>query len=140
MEAAGILDGSPDKVANTQSDMSDDDEEAGEKPLGKAKGKAAHATASSVPRRTSSRVKGKAPESEGGPPDVPDGGEPAASGQARASRADELDQDDEASDDGEEDDDDEEDAPGEAVDSGPGGSLAVLAEGAAAAPRVQKKD
>ena len=30
MEAAGILDGSPDKVVNTQSDMSDDGEEASE--------------------------------------------------------------------------------------------------------------
>ena len=84
MEAAGILDGSPDKVVNAQSDMSDnDDEETCAEPAGKAKGKGkAMATASSVPRRTSSRVKGKAPEPEPGPPDVPDGGEAAASGEA----------------------------------------------------------
>ena len=139
MEAAGIF-GSPVKEGEKSDMDTDDDEEAGEQAVGKAKGKGKATATSSVPRRTSSRVKGKAPESDGGPPDVPDGGESAASGQARASRADEFGQDDEASDDGEEDDDDEEDAPGEAVDSGPGGSLAVLAEGAAAAPRVQKKD
>ena len=58
---------------------------------------------------------------------------------ARYLRADELDQDDDGK------DGDEEDAPSDAVATGPGGSLAVLAEGAAAAAvppvaRVQKKD
>ena len=77
-----------------------------------------------------------APESDG-PPDVPDGGESVASGLAQAaSRAEVLDQDD----DGKDDDDDEEDAPDDPDGTGPGGSLAVLAEGAAAKTRVEKKD
>ena len=63
----------------------------------------------------------------------------AASTLARYLRADELDQDDD------DEEDDEEDAPRDADATGPGGSLAVLAEGAAVAAvppvaRVQKKE
>ena len=145
MPAAGLAD-PLDQILNAQDDLpslpeesaSEDDDEA--VPAAQAKGKGKATATSSVPRRTSSRVKGKAPESDGGPPDVPDGGESAASGLSRAaSRANDLGQDDDG------DDDDEEDAPSSPVATGPGGSLAVLAESAAVAAvppgaRVQKKD
>ena len=137
MEAAGIVDAA-NKVANTQNDLpASEDGELGSavaEPIPQAKGKGGPvATAAVVPRRTSSRVqKQNAPE-----PDVPDGNTSAASTLARYLRADELDQDDDGK------DDDEEDAPSDPVATGSGGSLSVLAEGAAAVPpvaRVQKKD
>jgi len=80
----------------------DDNEEAGEQAVGNAKGKGKGTPTAAVARRTSRRGQGIAPESDG-PPDVPDGGESAAYGLARAScaaRADELGQGDEAPDDG----------------------------------------
>ena len=108
MEAAGIS-GTVEEVVKTPSDMSggeDDEEIVDREPVGKAKATGNGKGTAEVVRRCSRRGQGMAPESDG-PPDVPDGGESAASGQARAKRADELEEvEEESEQDSEEEDED----------------------------------
>ena len=142
MEAAGISGTKEDKIVHTQDDMSmseaeHDEEIVDREPVVQAKATGNGKGTAEVVHRCSRRGQGMAPESDG-PPDVPDGGESAAAGLARASRADELDEvEGESEQDSEEEDDDEEDAGDRRDGTGPGGSLAVLTNAAAA---VKAKD
>ena len=109
MEAAGIS-VTVEEVVKTPSDMSDaeHDEEIGDRDsVGKTKAKGNGKGTAEVPRRCSRRGQGKDPESGRFAPDVPEGGESAASGQARAKRADELEEvEEESEQDSEEEDED----------------------------------
>ena len=101
----------------------DDDEEAGEqavaKAKGKGKGKGRPVATAAVPRRTSSRVQKK---KSGSSRTSPDGSASAASTLARTHAPTNSTRTTTA------EEDDEEDAPRDADATGPGGSLAVLAE------------
>ena len=91
------------------------------KPSGKPKGKGASVATAAPPRRTSSRVQNK--KKEGVEADMRSSG--SASPGPILNELDHNNGDEE---------DDEEDAPSTAEGSGPGGALAVLADGAAAVP------